>query len=480
MPVSSTNVGDQSEASSSTAPPATTQSSAASTNKSASAQGNAPQGNTYGKPSSSKHQKYKYNNFSPPPTNCVVLKNLDYNISQITLEEVVRRVAGGRKEFINVSLVDDKQTGTFRGMAFVNFHTTADATAALGELSKMVINGRKVIAEYRRLRPGEREKKEHYEKRNHRKFEHFSNHYRHTFERDANPESDEQGYAVDKRAAFFAKRDTGKKGDEPRHSDEKLEREKDREVEFRKRLLDYRDADAEDGEPIEDLVFESSLTAYERRMVHNICTNLGLGHISLTDDNGERVLHVTRDPTRKEEWDKETAKVKANIKKEEMQKRKNKENGDSRTPAEWKKGEANNKEDVQGIKWFKPRSAMGAPSDKNIDTLTGQGIRVPSYKLYVPPRQPTGPDGTIGFSSRCVKVPSSDEESEPHENGLHENGWVEEGSDVNEEASHKEASQINVEKRIDEKVVADGERSSAQKVLNPSVPAFSPSLTHTY
>lgn len=384
----------------------------------------------------------------------------------------MRRVAGGRKEFVNVSLIDDKQTGTFRGMAFVNFLTTADATAALGELRKMVINGRKVIAEYRRLRPGEREKKEHHEKRSNKKFEHFSNHHRHNYEKEVTVDMDGHGSAVDKRAAFFAKRDTVKKEDDPTFIEEKSEREKEREAEFRKRLLEFRDAEVEDGEPLQDLVFESSLTAYERRMVHVICTDLGLGHISLVDDNGDRVLHVTKDPVRKEEWDKESAKIKATAKKEEAQRRRNKENGDSRTPSEWKR-EANLKEDVQGIKWFKPRSAMGAPSVKDVDTATGTGIRAPSYKLYVPPRQPTGPNGTIGFTSRCAGAPDSEGETEPLENGFC-------NDESGEGARDGEARQIDEEKRSEKNAIDSEERGSTHKVLNPSVPAFSPSFTHTY
>lgn len=401
----------------------------------------------------------------PPPTNCVVLKNLDYNITQITLEEVVRRVTGGRKEFVNIALIDDRTTGSFRGMAFVNFHTVSDATAALAELSKMVINGRKVIAEYRRLRPGEREKQE---KRT-KKFDHYNNNNRQTFEKDVQ-DTDERGVRVDKRVAFFAKRDTIRKVDEQKRNEEKAERDKEREADFRKRLLEYNAMEVPDGDPIEDIVFEPTLTSYERRMVHTICDELELGHISRFDEGGNRVLHVTKDPEKKVEWDKEAEAVKAAQKKEEAQKQKNKDNSSG---LEWKKGDTTSggpltKDELHGIKWFKPRSAMAASGELG-EAATNSGIRAPSYKLYVPPRQPSGPDGTNGFSSRSACRQHEEENVVPAENWEGEVG-EEKDCTINENG---DCSQ-------DKKAEQAAGKSSSNSMLNPSVPPFSPSCTQTY
>lgn len=429
-----------------------------------------------------KHPKNKYTNSSPPPpTNCIVLKNLDYNITQLALEEVVRRVTGGRKEFVNVALIDDKQTGSFRGMAFVNFHSIADATAALSELSKMVINKRKVIAEYRRLRPGEKVK-DAYEKRAANRYDHFNGN-RQTFEKDITAETDENGNAVDKRAAFFAKRDTIRKVDEQKQADEKAARDKEREAEFRSMLLEYDNANVAEDEPIEDLVFDVSLTSHERKMIHNICNGLGLGHLSRFDDDGNRVLHVTKDPERKAEWKAVAAEQKAEMaaaKKAEAQKRKNKDS--ARNGSEWKKvepttGGAVTKEELQGIKWFKPRAAKAAEANSKEDENVESGIRAPSYKLYIPPRQPTGPDGTVGFKSRSHvrntegdgkdSVATSDE---PHEQDSQLNEKGDAGEETEEGGQWKQAENAEPEEG----------RRSATTVLNPSVPAFSPSFTQSY
>lgn len=418
------------------------------------------------------HGKNKWKNAPPPPpSDCVVLKNLDYNITQVTLEEVVRRVTGGRKEFVNIALIDDRVTGSFRGMAFVNFHSVPDATAALAELRKMVINGRKVIAEYRRLRPGEKERQEKRAKR----FDHFNNNTRQTFEKDVQ-EVDEKGVRLDKRVAFFAKRDTVRKVDEQKRNDEKAERDKDREAQFRKTLIDYNAANVEPGEPIEDTIFSASLTSYERRMVHMLCAEFELGHISRVNDEGQRVLHVTKDPETMAKWDIETAAVKAVQKTEEAQKRKTKE---APSAPEWKKGDVTTggpltKEELHGIKWFKPRSAMTtAEAGEASANSAVSGLRAPSYKVYVPPRQPSGPDGTIGFSSRAAnrKLEEGDapEEANGEKPGKDEAMDEMNGEVVKEEVVVVEKGQVKVERK-----------ASSQSSLDPSVPAFSPSSAQMY
>eukprot|EP00177_Eucheuma_denticulatum_P001745 GFKZ01003135.1.p1 GENE.GFKZ01003135.1~~GFKZ01003135.1.p1 ORF type:complete len:479 (+),score=96.20 GFKZ01003135.1:343-1779(+) len=478
MPVSSKDFIDQPESAVQAQPSASAQPS--SNGNGGNGQTGSNHWNPHGKASSSRHHKNKYNYSSSQPTNSVVLKNLDYNISQATLEEVVRRVTEGRNEFVSISLIDDKQTGTFRGVAFVNFNTVADATAALGELSKMVINKRKVVAEYRRPRPGEREKKDYFEKRPNKKFEHFGNNYnRSAHDKDTTAETDGLGNSIDKRAAFFAKRGSAKKGDEQKRHEERSERDKEKEAEFRKRLVDYSNLAGEDGDIVDDLVFEASLTSYERRMVHDICNGLGLGHISLANEDGVRVLHVTKDPIRKEEWDKETAKIKANQKKEDAHKRKNRENGDSRTPAEWKKNDSS-KDNVQGIKWFKPRAAQGTQSDKDHEAMGVGGIRAPTYKLYVPPRQPIGPDGTVGFTARVGKAAEKPNETSPENGRIVGDSMLGEARDIDEGATAEQNGVTEADGHDEKEAETIGGKGSTHTVLNPSVPAFSPSFSQTY
>lgn len=413
---------------------------------------------------------HKHFNYSPPPpTNCVVLKNLDYAMTAETLEEVIIKVAGGRKEFVSVTMIEDKYTGAFKGMAFVHFENVAEATAALGELSKMVINERKVFAEYRRPKLGEKEK---HEKRVLKKFEHFSNQDRQTFEKDV-VAKDENGNAVDKRAAFFAKR-ANKREDDQKKFVEREEREKEKETIFRNRLLEYSAREFKEGEEVEDLVFEANLTSYERRMVHMLCAELELGHISLPNPDGRRILHVTKDVERKAEWDIETANIKAKLKKEEgLQKRRNRDLGDSRLGADWKKGESKNggsgaKDENEGIKWFKPRSALGNGTNPESDVATTAGLRAPSYKLYVPPKQPTGPDGTVGFAQRQPNKKGKVDADDGTQTEVADNDSANE-SMVGKEDKHDEAT--DQEEHL---------KGSKHKALNPSVPAFSPSTTQSH
>lgn len=428
------------------------------------------------------------------PNPCIVLKNLDYKISQGELEEVVRRVAGGRKEFVNLSLIDDRATRQFRGMAFVNFHNVDDASNALNALGKMSINNRKVVAEYRRLRPGEKvflpssspppsaDKKHAIGNGNN----HSNNNSnmrgfgRTTFERDVKTNGlDEHGNIVDKRKAFFNVRNDLKKADFSREKLEKQQRDLEREKQFRKKLLEFHgDADVTD-----DIEFENDLTSYERRMVHLICDEIGLGHMSVMGDDGIRVLKVTKHPDRIKEWAELTVDIRkaANERKDEEKKRRKEErdaaklaalnlnninintttnnnnnqganangngNGNGTTPKK-------NRAEREGIKWFKPRSAKMADGEEVNDT---NSIKVPQVQIYVPPRQPLGPDGTIGFQSRIRKQndTATDEDNDEEGRG-------------GEEEERKEKKSAKKKKN------SSGFKS-AQTPLNPSVQPFTPS-----
>ena len=394
---------------------------------------------------SGKHHRSKNYQFQnpPPPTNCIVLKNLDYKISLEDLEEVVRRVTSDRNEFQSITPVEDKNTGSFRGMAFVNFHSVADATAALKELSKMVINGRKVITEYRRLRPNERKELEKRGKKG----------------------------EFDKRAAFFQDR----RMDDHRFED-RSERDREREAEFRALLVNYRKGDFDMDADEKDLVFDCTLTSYERRMVHLICGELELGHISRFDENGNRVLHVTKDPKRTSEWEKEAEEERAQqqqaqtLPKRIQRKKKDKENLDS----DWKHGNVT-KEELVGINYFKPKCAQ-TETGSNGEKL---GIRAPSYKTFVPQRQPKGPDGTTGFGSRkkYAEGQQKQENGDTMEQHTYEVTAATEDLSLNENTEEKTVSEEDDSKKV---ATMKKNEKGAHKVLNPSVPAFSPSATPTY
>lgn len=379
----------------------------------------------------------------PSPNNCIVLKNLDNTMTSMELENVLRDVIGSRKAFVNVSMVDGKHSSASRRMAFVNFPSVAAAEEAFPLLAAMKVNNRKVYAEYRRLRPGERERREAQEKKA-RKFE-TANMKRATFEMDISPELDENGNEMDKRASFFAKRDTAKRTDDRARAAEKADRERELEADFRAQLITYRDAPVEEGVPIQDVCFDQDLSSYERRIVHVLCDELDLGHVSRSMEDGSRVLFVTKDPERKAQWEVETADARAAAAEKaaekaalaeekkkrlrELQERQKSQDGvGAKTPGEAssKGGPAGStsssggtllaandrnanqltpapptKAELEGITWFRPRSAMQAESGEAGDTANGsRGIEKPTYKLYVPPRQPIGPDGTIGFVRR--------------------------------------------------------------------------------
>lgn len=439
---------------------------------------------------------------SSPPCNCVVLKNLDYNMTREHLTEIVCRVMDKRSQFTSMSLVEDKATGTFRGMAFVTFASVRDAGVALEELSKLVINGRKVVTEYRRTRANERKDTSSHDKRQ-KKGDHQSSHpgkaanaNLHSSEKqvgltkgiaaeDAATNSVDGGNSnkpFDKRALFFAKRDTERRADGQRRYDQEATSERDRmrEAEFRKLLIEYSngsirvDGDGstsndneENGEaPVQDMLFDATLTSYERRMVHCICEELHLGHISRTDESGNRVLHVTRDMERAAEWAREApapSPPPVHAKPPEPRTRggKNGRHGmDSISTTE---------EGLAAMRrnYFRPRGVQGG--DGGADS--SGGILPPSYRVYTPKRQPSGPDGSIGFRHRMkyhgVEMPAVANAGNPVKStdDLSRNGGTSNASSGG--GGHKSGGKYGGTK-------GKGGKGRKQSMLNPSVPAFSP------
>lgn len=447
---------------------------------------------------------------SPPPNSCVVLKNLDYGITAHELENVVREITGDRKSFVNVSLVEDRNTKSFRGMAFVNFHSVNDAQKWLPQLAQLRVNNRKVYAEFRRMRPGVKERREARVQRSKGSYN-VSQFKRSTFEDDIVSRTDENGNELDVRASFFAARENVKKAESyaaARAPDTQNYREKELEADFRVKLVEYRDGPVPEGEEIQDVVFDQDLSSYERRIVHVLCDELGLGHVSRSVD-GARLLFVTKDPGRKELWEVETADArKAAAEKAaekaalaEEKKKKSREaqerarlegaaNGRSSSPdgkvirsksdivseaaahGVLLRGPAT-EEELKAINWskFRPKSAMTDKDGQGGEGTVGM-LSKPSYKVYIPPRQPTGPDGTIGFTRRNANGSgeglgqTADENpdnspSKPGSEDANRAAKPDSGSDEGGSSGDMDTTGSGS--------VADGMRSFN---LNPNVPAF--------
>ncbi len=150
------------------------------------------------------------------------------------------------------------------------------------------------------------------------------------------------------------------------------------------------------------------------------------------------------------------------------------QNGDGRASPEWKKGESTaggpvTKEELEGIKWFKPRSAKAADGE---EVNASNAIRAPQYKLYTPPRQPTGPDGTIGFHRR-KPAPEENDGDNADENGGAENEEAKAGASPTS-TQDVGKDEVDAAVSVDDKMKASG----SQTLLNPSVPAFTPSAAY--
>lgn len=379
-------------------------------------------------------------------SDCIMLKNLDYKVTYDSLAKVIRHVMPDDRQFVELELVEDRIKGSFRGLAFVTFANDEDATLAIEELAKVVINGRPVFAEFRRVRATDRDNK--YAKKLDAANSRSSSNQSHgslPFESSISASStgaNSSGKGVkmlDKRPQFFANR-----ANDRRFEANLSERERERESEFRELLTNFakgwtdetradsnnsgdqgveneppkespnsvavnhaRDTEgseegganggeasgtsgAEDTSTTDDMVFDATLTSYERRMVHIICDELKLGHISRFDEEGSRVLHVTRDRQRAAEWAREEAENQSRSTGGiEFGRRKNeKAEGGRGGDAEIERPKLN---------YYCPRQMA---ADGGGYAHGGGGIRAPTYRLYTPTRQPSGPDGSVGFNVR--------------------------------------------------------------------------------
>lgn len=431
---------------------------------------------------------------SSPPCNCVVLKNLDFNMSKDTLAEVLGRLLEGHGRFTNISLAGDKASGTFRGVAFVTFSSVKDASVALKVLNKVVINQRKVVAEYRRVRGNERKDTTVHDKRL-KKGDYFASQPRRTApssskhgevplgEEMTTDDINGSGRALDKRAQFFANRETGRRAEEYRRQDDQLpgsERDKMREVEFRKILIRFANGAlrTEENESLQnlssavgnadeanirDLVFDSTLTSFERRMVHLICDELQLGHISKTDEAGNRSLHVTRNSERAAEWAREE------LSSSQVSSPSNGRSRETRTRRNTRVGPASEfsaEDHMSRRNYFRPRAASAA--DGSADSSSG--LLPPSYRVYTPKHQPSGPDGTLGFHARRkhhnvdAVVPADNTAKLSNNQDNHSFDKFPAAGGLKASAGVKQSGSKG----------NNSKKHRKQSVLNPSVPAFSP------
>jgi len=189
---------------------------------------------------------------------------------------------------------------------------------------------------------------------------------------------------------------------------------------FEQKLIDFKNRPDSEGL---DLEFDSFLSFAQRKFIHKVADELGLGHKVVVKDDA-RVLTCTKDPEKTALWKEEWSQREASFAEKKREEAAGDGNGE---PDTGKAGRRRNKratadeqdkdkkpaytpltpEEAAKYRWTKPRSMQ---KDGN-----GESITVQRYiPRYTPPRQPRGPDGTRGFHSRAptVDAPPSDSVNE--------------------------------------------------------------------
>lgn len=468
----------------------------------------------------------------PVPNPTLVVKNLHF---ELTHEDVDEELSGlleaasvpAAHKYRSLHLHKD-YSGTFRGMSFLNFRNVDHAAAALVALRGADVRGRKIRAEYRTLRPGERPRAEGGRPHNARAAAEAAvaaataDASRFVIERSTEPlevrmarlpsKTDgrfatqfgktppgsafvpaaatgaatsgvggggvsgsspvassplETGEAVTEPVSAGtmapeagqgngasepangthggsggAPRATGNGGSAPymqrpqqsgdvrqhqQHGDVRFSRTQGPSADEERRTLIASRLVAFIESPAVDLRFEADLTSYQRRIVHTLADEMGLGHLSVNvpDTAGDRTVMVTKDPARKALWAASAVSVFERSKKarEAAMERKQAKLVASRGMAAAAAADAR-AQDVSRLRFFRPSAARNAGgaggggdaghrAGKAIGDNGGGGgegggggdtdggiIQPDKARLYVPPRQPTGPDGTVGFSAR--------------------------------------------------------------------------------
>jgi len=322
----------------------------------------------YDQPSSALATQDAPSHVTTVSNNTIVLKNLPFDLEADVLR-VLTEDLNLDKPVKRVHLHCDPDTGRFRGIAFLTFHKKADAKKAFEFFQERQFNGRKVRVEYRYARRDE-------------------------------DEGNTSETTVDKRAEFFSKRKASVRSEwKEKHT---------------KILSDFLERDGE-----QELVLEELLSPKERAIFHELAESLGLGHKSYEDEQGQRRLHVTKDPELKEKWKQEFEKAKLDA-------------SDKKKELAIAKKEAAVKATLEGItriNWFTPRAQRkasagdGDPDERINLTILSEVLEASGSFLPVPARrQPKGPDGP-GFLKRIAahalsKITLSQEEDEEGETAI--------------------------------------------------------------
>lgn len=287
------------------------------------------------------------------PNSTVVLKNLPFDLDPVVIDHALESLSL-EKSCRRIHFHSDPQTKKFLGIAFLKFNNVADAVKAFDAFQTAEFDGRKVRVEYK------------YSKRE---------------EEDTDRMADSRVF--DKRADFFTKRSIQKE----KESSLALVREK-----YGKIVADF----VEDPEK-DSIVLTENLPARSRYIIHEIAKSHGIGHKSLEDENGNRHLHLSKDPETIALWNQEEA-AKAEAA------------GESRAENAEKKKKPVAKTDIEGIKWFTPRSqrkqgegeqyAGGSISKDGLLAAVQEagGAFTPQVQAR---RQPKGPQGP-GFIRRIA------------------------------------------------------------------------------
>lgn len=82
----------------------------------------------------------------------IYLGNLDFRIT----EQQISQLFDEYSSFTSVKMINDRETGRFKGFAFVEVEDQAEAEAAIEKLHGSEVNGRSIVANEARPQPERR------------------------------------------------------------------------------------------------------------------------------------------------------------------------------------------------------------------------------------------------------------------------------------------------------------------------------------
>uniref|UniRef100_A0A7S3EFQ9 R3H domain-containing protein n=1 Tax=Rhodosorus marinus TaxID=101924 RepID=A0A7S3EFQ9_9RHOD len=212
-----------------------------------------------------------------PPNPTIVIKNLPYDSDIDLLEEQIRGLGDGTLPIKSFAPYNDAE-GKFLGLVFINYRSLEDAIKAHGYLKEAQIGSRRTRIEYRRLKPGERPPREKKSPRT------TTRPKRNT----------EENWRTQKRPPF----------EEPKLSKEAKAEQ------YEEQVRQYTEVLSEFINNPEETYYEfsSTLSSFHRRAVHDAAENLELGHRSSENQEGKRVIKITKDQELRQVWKEEEAK----------------------------------------------------------------------------------------------------------------------------------------------------------------------------